>query len=177
MLELMRNVIGGGEAISHAPPKVEGVRQPNPPRLPAGRMLNFRPNSEKTFIAGLPATLTVLRTALQSLVKADTEVARLEHIHELYSRINAVSKQRRPRRPRRDRAHGRRARTLLKELCENRKTSTPQRCAPSPPAVDFFDFLFDHGTRPENWNSPPPAFWSWTTRPLPAAPSPTRSKK
>ena len=154
MLELMRNVIGGGEAVSHARPKPKASRQPNRP-VAGGADAEFQAEFRKTFIAGLPATLTALRTALQSLVKADTEAARLEHIHELYSRINAVSSNAGlaglvPI------AHMAAAlEALLKELNEKPKNINASTLRTVATAVDFFDFLFDHGTRPEKRELPP----------------------
>jgi len=145
LLELMRNVIGGGEAISHARPKTGG----------GGADAEFQAEFRKTFIAGLPATLTALRTALQSLVKADTEAARLEHIHELYSRINAVSSNAGlaglvPI------AHMAAAlEALLKELNEKPKNINASTLRTVATAVDFFDFLFDHGAGPEKRELPP----------------------
>ena len=155
MLELMRNVIGGGEAISHAPPKVEGVPATKPAQVAGGTDAEFQAEFRKTFIAGLPATLTVLRTALQSLVKADTEVARLEHIHELYLRIHRVNS---------NAgiaglvliAHLAAAlEALLKELCEKPKNINASILHTVAAAVDFLDFLFEHGTQPDKQEIPP----------------------
>jgi DNA-binding response OmpR family regulator len=155
LLELMRNVIGGGEAISHARPKTEGAPGTKPAKVASGADAEFQAEFRKTFIAGLPATLTVLRTALQSLIKSDTEAARLEHIHELYSRINAVSSNAGlaglvPV------AHMAAAlEALLKELYEKPKNINASTLRTVAAAVDFFDFLFEQGTRPEKWELPP----------------------
>ena len=85
LLELMRRTIGGGEAVSHARRKTEGAPATKPAQSASETDAEFQAEFRETFIASLPATLTVLRAALQSLIKSDTEAARLEHIQELYS--------------------------------------------------------------------------------------------
>ena len=155
MLELMRNVIGCGEAISHARPKTEGESATKPAQVAGGADAEFQAEFRKTFIAGLPATLTVLRTALQSLVKADTEAARLEHIHELYSRINAVSSNAGLAGLVAIAHMAAALEALLKELNEKPKNINASTLRTVATAVDFFDFLFDHGTRPEKRELPP----------------------
>ena len=125
LLDLMRHTIGGGEAISHARRKTEGASATKPAKVASETDAEFQAEFRKTFIASLPATLTVLRAALQSLIKSDTEAARLEHIHELYLPHPRGQQQRQPLRPRPDRAHGRRARSVAQGAL--RKTEKHQR--------------------------------------------------
>ena len=155
LLELMRNVIGGGEAISHARQKTEGAPATKPAKSASEIDAEFQVEFRKTFIASLPATLTVLRAALQSLVKSDTEVTRLEHIHELYGRIHTINSNASvaglvPI------AHMAAAlEALLKELYEKPKNINASTLRTVAAAVDFFDFLFECGARPEKWEIPP----------------------
>ncbi len=155
LLELMRNVIGGGEAISHARQKTESASGTKPAKVAGGTDAEFQAEFRKTFIASLPATLTVLRAALQSLVKSDAEVARLEHIHELYGRIHTINSNASiagliPI------AHMAAAlEALLKELYEKPKNINASTLRTVAAAVDFFDFLFECGARPEKWEIPP----------------------
>jgi len=51
----------------------------------------FQAALRQSFIEGLPATLTTLRTLLQAVVKAEDEVDRLAQIHELYRRVHALT--------------------------------------------------------------------------------------
>ena len=151
----MRNAIGGGEAVSHARPKTEGAPATKPAAVVSEADAEFQAEFRKTFIAGLPATLAALRAALQSLIKADTEVARLEHIHELYRRIHAVNGNAGlaglvPI------AHMAAAlEALLKELYEKPKNINASTLRTVATAVDFLGFLFERGTRPEKQEIPP----------------------
>ena len=154
LLELMRSVIGGGEAISHARQKTESEPAAKP--APSGDETDakFQAEFRKTFIASLPRTLTVLRAALQNLFKSDTEATQLKHIHELYGRICRVNS---------NAslaglvliAHPAAAiEVLLKELYEQPKNINASTLRTVAIAVDFLGFLFEHGTRPEQQEFP-----------------------
>lgn len=100
LLELMRHTIGGGDAVPSArsvrPPAKPPVQPPAAPAGPAVKFTNegdaaFQAELRKTFVADLPATLVTLRAGLQNLIKADSDVARLKHIHELYRRVHAIN--------------------------------------------------------------------------------------
>src|SRR5262245_44185341 len=51
----------------------------------------FTADLRKSFIESLPATLATLRALLKGLIKADSEMARLKQVHELYRRIHALT--------------------------------------------------------------------------------------
>jgi DNA-binding response OmpR family regulator len=155
LLELMRRTIGGGEAVSPARQKTEGAPAIKPAKPASEADAEFQVEFRESFIASLPAVLTVMRAALQSLIKSDTEVARLEHIHELYCRIHAVN------------SNASLAglvliahlaaalEALLKELYEKPKNINASILHTVAAAVDFLDFLFEHGTRPDKQEIPP----------------------
>jgi len=154
LLELMRRTIGGGEAVPHARRETEGVPATKPAKAASETDAEFQAEFREIFIASLPATLTVLRAALQSLIKSDTEVARLEHIQELYLRIHRVNS---------NAgisglvliAHLAAAfEALLKELCEKPKNINASILHTVAAAVDFLDFLFEHGTQPDKQEIP-----------------------
>jgi len=155
LLELMRRTIGAGEAVSHAPRKTESRPATKPDALGNETDAAFQAEFRKTFIAGLPAMFTVLRGDLQSLIKSDTEEERLKHIHELYSRIHAVNSNASlaglvPI------AHMAAAlEALLQELYEKPKSINASTLRTVAIAVDFFNFLFEHGTLPEKWEISP----------------------
>ena len=155
LLELIRRTIGAGEAISHAPRKTESRPATKTDALGNETDAAFQAEFRKTFIAGLPAMFTVLRVDLQSLIKSDTEAERLEHIHELYCRIHAVNSNASlaglvPI------AHMAAAlEALLQELYEKPKSINASTLRTVAIAVDFFNFLFEHGTRPEKWEISP----------------------
>jgi DNA-binding response OmpR family regulator len=155
LLELMRRTIGAGEAVSHAPRKTESRPVAKSDALGNETDAAFQAEFRKTFIAGLPAMFTVLRVDLQSLIKSETEAERVEHIHELYCRIHAVNSNASlaglvPI------AHMAAAlEALLLELHEKPKSVNASTLRTVAIAVDFFNFLFEHGTRPEKWEISP----------------------
>jgi len=155
LLELMRRTIGAGEAVSHVPRKTESRPATKTDALGNETDAAFQAEFRKTFIAGLPAMFTVLRVDLQSLIKSDTEEERLKHMHELYCRIHAVNSNASlaglvPI------AHMAAAlEALLQELYEKPKSINASTLRTVAIAVDFFNFLFEHGTRPEKWEISP----------------------
>jgi DNA-binding response OmpR family regulator len=155
LLELMLRTIGAGEGVSHAPRKTESRPATKPDALGNETDAAFQAEFRKTFIAGLPAMFAVLRVDLQSLIKSDTEAERLEHVHQLYCRIHAVNSNASlaglvPI------AHMAAAlEALLLELHEKPKSVNASTLRTVAIAVDFFNFLFEHGTRPEKWEISP----------------------
>ena len=154
LLELMRRTIGAGEAVSHARQKTEGAPAAKPDKFTSEADAEFQAELQKTFIASLPATLAALRAGLQSLIKSDTEVARLKYIHELYRRVHAVNGNASisglvPI------AHLAAAlEALLKELYEKPKNINASTLRTVAATVDFLGFLFEHGTRPDKQEIP-----------------------
>jgi CheY-like chemotaxis protein len=155
LVEMMRQTIGDSGAMIQPRQKTE---VPAPVKSAASTReteASFQDKLRKTFVANLPATLAGLRTDQQSLTKADTEAARLEHIHSLYRRVHAIN--------------GVAAlaglvliahmatalEALLKELHEHPKTINESTLRTVAATVDFFDFLFEHGTDPDKQEMPP----------------------
>ena len=155
LLELVRRTIGAGEPVSHGPPKTESLPAAKPDTSSNEADATSQAELQKTFIAGLSATLTVLRVTLQSLIRSETEAERLEHIHELYCRIHAVNSNAGlaglvPI------AHMAAAlEALLQELHEKPKSINSSTLRTVAIAVDFFNFLFEHGTQPDKWEISP----------------------
>ena len=155
LLELMRRTIGGGEAVSHARQKTEGAPATKPAAVVSEADAEFQAELRKTLIASLPATLTALRAGLKSLIKSDTEVAQLKHIHELFRRVHAVNGNASiaglvPI------AHLAAAlEALLKELYEKPKNINSSTLRTVAAAVDFLGFLFECGPRSDKQEIPP----------------------
>jgi DNA-binding response OmpR family regulator len=92
VIEVLRTTINHGETNGTL---TSFTRRP-PPRPPANKQeedldLEFQNQLLDSFKKGLPATLSILRTHLQTMVKADTESARLKEVQELYRRIHALT--------------------------------------------------------------------------------------
>jgi CheY-like chemotaxis protein len=154
LLDLMRRTIGGG-SVSPARPAAEGAPATKPAPVVSETDAEFQAELRKTLITSLPATLVALRAGLQSLVKSDTEVARLKHIHELYRRVHAVNGNAGiagliPI------AHLAAAlEALLKELYENPKKINSSTLRTVAATVDFLGLLFERGTRSDKQEIPP----------------------
>jgi DNA-binding response OmpR family regulator len=155
LLELIRGVIGEGEAPTHFRRKPEDLPAPKPAATGNEADAALQAEFRTKFIASLPTTLNVLRADLQNLIKADNEAAQLKQIHELYRRVNAMNG-----------AAGVSGLiqiahltaafdALLKELHENPKSINPSTLRTITVAVDFLGFLFEHGTKPEKHGIPP----------------------
>jgi CheY-like chemotaxis protein len=153
-LDLVRHTVGDSGALPQAQPKTDGASKGKPVELAAGNDDAFQAGLRKTFVNGLPATLTALRAGLQSFIKSDTEVARLKQLHSLYRQVHAVNGnaglvglvQI---------AHMAAAfEALLRELYENPKNINASTLRTVAATVDFLGFLFEHGIRPEKQEMP-----------------------
>lgn len=89
-IDVVRHTIGDSGAIPGAIPAT-GEPAAKPASLAGENDAEFQADLRKTFIDGLPATLYSLRACLQSLVKADSEVAKLRHVYDLYRRVHALN--------------------------------------------------------------------------------------
>jgi len=114
----------------------------------------FQADLSDSFKKGLPATLSVLRTHLQALVKAENEAARMKEVHELYRRIHALT------------ANSgivgltlitqmcEALEALLKELHEKPKSLNASTMRTVASAVDFLANLFKNGLSPQKQETP-----------------------
>lgn len=155
LVELMHSTIGGSGAMKQTHWETEGPPATKPAPGSPEAEANFQANLRKTFVANLPATLTDLRAVLQILTKSDTETARLKQLHEIYRRVHTINgvaalaglAQI---------AHMTTAfEALLEELQEHPKTINESTLRTVAAAVDFFNFLHEHGTRPDQQEIPP----------------------
>jgi len=163
VLDVVRSALGkngDSTAVATAPAPAAPVRvAPPPPRFASAPPvaespavedadIEFQADLRRSFLESLPATLSTLRLQLQSLVKAENEMARVKHIQDLYRRIHALT--------------GNAGiagmflishmadafEALLKELHEKPKNINASTLRTVATAVDFLGFLFEHGTAP-----------------------------
>ncbi|HTV75923.1 MAG TPA: response regulator [Candidatus Baltobacteraceae bacterium] len=156
VLDVVRHTIGDSGAIPLSSPPTIGThsKSAKPATLTSEADSEFQADLRKTFIDGLPATLAGLRSTLQSLVKADNEMARLKEIYELYRRVHALNGNAGIAGLVQIAHMSAAVEALLKELYEKPKninTSTLRTVAAS---VDFLGFLFERGTLPEKQEPP-----------------------
>jgi DNA-binding response OmpR family regulator len=154
LLELIRRTVGGG-VVSSTLPKTEGVPAAKPAAVVSEADAEFQAELRKTLIASLPATLAALRAGLKSLIKSDTEVAQLKHIHELFRRVHAVNGNASIAGLVQIAHLAAALEALLKELYEKPKNINSSTLRTVAASVDFLGFLFEHGTRPDKQEIPP----------------------
>jgi len=156
LLELIRQAVGGGNAKAQVRPQAGAAPQAKPDPLGGSESdAAFQAELRQTFIAGLPSTLGSLRTTLQSLVKADTEVAQLKHIHDLYRRVHAINGNAGVSGCTQIAHLAAALEALLKELYEKPKNVNASSLRTVATAVDLLGFLFESGTQPEEQELPP----------------------
>jgi CheY-like chemotaxis protein len=155
LMELMRRTIGGGGAGFSAPPKTEDASATKPATYLSEADAEFQAELRKTLIASLPATLAALRASLQSLIKSDTEVARLKHIHELYRRVHAVNGNAGIAGLIQIAHLASALEALLKEIYEKPENINSSTLRTVATTVDFLGFLFERGTRGDKQEIPP----------------------
>jgi DNA-binding response OmpR family regulator len=155
VLDVVRSTIGDSGAIPQSFPTVGSfTRKPPQPTLASQDDSTFQADLRKSFIESLPATLAAMRGALQTLVKADNEMTRLKHIHDLYRRIHALNGNAGIAGLVQIAHLSAALEALLKELYEKPKninTSTMRTVAST---VDFLGVLFERGTLPEKQDLP-----------------------
>jgi len=116
--------------------------------------LEFQAELRKTFIEELPATLSGLRTALQAMIKAENEGARLKHTDELYRRVHALTANAGITGLIQITQMADALEALLKELYEKPKNITSSTLRTVASAIDFLGMLFDRGNLPDQQELP-----------------------
>ena len=109
----------------------------------------FTADLRRTFIDSLPATLATLRALLKGLIKADSEMARLKQVHELYRRVHALTGNAGLAGLQQISQMADAIEALLKELYEKPTSITASTMRTVASAIDFMGYLFEHGTLPD----------------------------
>ena len=156
ILDIVHRAITNDGSLPQAPAAAQAATPKSPTQMPAAPREDAQPltDLQQSFVDGLPSALTELRTGLQSLTKAENEAGRLKKIHDLHSHIHEIS--------------GNAGMTgflliarmsaavesLLKEIYEKPKNINPSILRTATSAVDFLNFLFEHGKQPDNQEIP-----------------------
>ena len=156
ILDIVHRAITNDGSLPQAPAAAQAATPKSPTQKPAAPREDAQPltDLQQSFVDGLPSALTELRTGLQSLTKAENEAGRLKKIHDLHSHIHEIS--------------GNAGMTgflliarmsaavesLLKEIYEKPKNINPSILRTATSAVDFLNFLFEHGKQPDNQEIP-----------------------
>ena len=116
--------------------------------------LVFQSGLRNNFNENLPATLTALRTSLQSMARADTESARVKEIFTLYRRVHALAGNAGLAGLVQIAHMASALEALLKELHEKPKNINSSTLRTVAAGVDFLGYLFQHGRQPDNQEVP-----------------------
>jgi DNA-binding response OmpR family regulator len=107
--------------------------------------IEFQADLRKEFVDNLPATLINMRNLLKAMTKADSEVARLKQVHELYRRVHAVTSNAGITGLSQIAQMSDALEALLKELYEKPKNLNASSVRTVASAIDFLGVLFDQG--------------------------------
>jgi CheY-like chemotaxis protein len=152
VLDVVRHTIGESGALPQAqpaaaPPLVESESKFAAPA--PGVDDAFQAELRKTFIEGLPATLAILRTCLQGLIKADNETLQLKNIYELHRRLHALTGNAGIAGLLLIAQMSAALEALLRDLYEKPKNINTSTLRTVATAADFLGFLFENGTAEE----------------------------
>jgi DNA-binding response OmpR family regulator len=162
VLDIVRQAIANGCGLPQAPatsqaatpkPAPRGAAAPVTPHSTAAQR-DDRLNLRKSFMDSLPSALSGLRAGLYGLTKAENEAVRLEKIHDLHSLIHELSGNAGMANFLHIARMSAALEALLKEIYEKPRNINASTLRTAAAAVDFLDFLFEHGKQPDNQEIP-----------------------
>ena len=109
----------------------------------------FQADLRREFLETLPEVLLTLRGQLQTLIRADTEMARLKQVQELYRRMHSLTSNAGIAGMRQIAHMADALEALLKELYEKPAILNSSVLRTVALGVDFLGHLFEHGALPE----------------------------
>ena len=142
-IDVVRHTIGDSGAIASANPTAGAFAPAKPASLAGENDVEFQADLRKTFIDSLPATLYSLRAGLQSLIKAENEMARLRHVYDLYRRVHALNGNAGLAGLAQIAHMSAAFEALLKEIYEKPKNINASTIRTTAAAVDFLGMLFE----------------------------------
>ena len=155
ILEIVRNTIGDSGAMMNPFTETADEKQPPKPESAASpRDIAFQSDLHKKFIESLPATLVTLRAGLQNLIRAESDVEKLNQIYELYRQLHSLTGNAGITGQNTIACMSDAVEALLKELYEKPKSITPSSLRTVASGVDFLGFLFERGTTTDKRDAP-----------------------
>jgi DNA-binding response OmpR family regulator len=116
----------------------------------------FQAEQVTAFLASLPATLSSLRTVVQSLAKSADEASRVQNLQELYRRVHSVTANAGIAGMGQVAQMADAVEALLKELYEKPKNINASTMRTVALSIDFLGVLFDKAKLPEGRNASAP---------------------
>jgi len=154
VIEIVHNAIGESGAMTQKHPAAGGITGAKPASLTAENDAEFQADLRKAFIENLPATLYTLRAGMQTLVKANNEMARLKQVYELYRQVHALNGNAGIAGLVQIAHMASAVEALLKEIYEKPKNINSSSIRTIAAAIDFMGFLFEKGTLPDRQEIP-----------------------
>jgi CheY-like chemotaxis protein len=155
IIEIVRGYVGNsGCMVSQTQTATNGTSTEKTVR-PSGNDSEFQASLRTTCIDNLPATLYSMRSVMQTLVKADNEIARLKQVHELYRLVHALNGNAGVAGLVQIAHMSSAFEALLKEVYEKPKNITTSSVRTIAATVDFLGLLFERTTLPEKQELPP----------------------
>jgi DNA-binding response OmpR family regulator len=156
IIDIVRGLIGdSGSMISQTHTATNGSTAGTFLKPAAESDSAFQADLRTTFIEHLPSSLYSLRNVMQSLVKADNEIARVKHVHELYRLVHAINGNAGVAGLVQIAHMSAAFEALLKEVYEKPKNITTSSVRTIAATVDFLGLLFEKTTLPEKQELPP----------------------
>jgi CheY-like chemotaxis protein len=154
VIEIVRNAIGDSGAMTPKQPSGSISANAQPAMLTGENDAEFQTDLRNAFIESLPATLQALRAGMQSLIKADNEMARLKQVYELYRQIHTLNGNAGIAGLLQIGHMASAVEALLKEVYEKPKNINVSSLHTIAAAVDFLGLLFEKGTLPSKQEIP-----------------------
>jgi CheY-like chemotaxis protein len=154
VIEVVRLTIGSSGAMTQKNAPTPEPAAALETKAAKGGDTEFQTDLRKTFVDNLPATLSSLRSGMQSLVKSDTEAAKLKQIYELYRQVHAVNGNASLAGMVLIAHMSSALEALLKEIYEKPKNINPSSVRTVAAAVDFLGILFEKSNTPEGQQLP-----------------------
>ena len=147
ILDIVRNTIGDSGTMLRPPTAGNTAVSPQD--------VAFQSEVQKKFIESLPATLVTLRAGVQNLVRAGSEVEKLNQIYELYRNLHTLTGNAGTTGQNLIARMADAVEALLKELYEKPKSITPSSLRTVAAGVDFLGYLFECGVAANGREVPP----------------------
>ncbi len=153
VIEVVRNTVGDSGAVPQTKPSTVAATAKTAATV-IGDDAKFQADLQETFLENLPAALTALRAGMMALVKADTEVAKLKQVYELYRQVHTLNGNAGLAGLALVAHMASTIEALLKEIYEKPKNLNPSTTRTIASAVDFLGLLFEKGTQPDRQEIP-----------------------
>ncbi len=146
VIQVVRTTLGingasGRQAASAAAPAPPGGRNAKADEADA----EFQAELRSSFIVGLPASLAALRAALQGVIKAENEDAKIRELQELYRRTHGLTGNAGLTGMSAIAQMSDALEALLKELCEKPENVNASTMRTVASAIDFVGILLERG--------------------------------